>query len=55
MDFTPDVEDEVIRDSISHKLDITLVSTSNKVWRSWLEQFLWVFQDSGINLNRFHI
>ena len=34
MDFTPEVEDEVIRDSISHKLDITLVSTSNKVWRN---------------------
>ena len=29
--FTPEVEDEVIRDAVLHKLDIPLVDSSNKV------------------------
>ena len=33
MDFTPDSEDEVIRGTVSHKLDRYLVNTSNKFWR----------------------
>ena len=32
MDFTPEVEDEVIRDSVSQKLDRPLFNPSNKVW-----------------------
>ena len=31
--FTPEVEDEVIRDAVSHKLYIPLVNSSNKVCR----------------------
>ena len=31
--FTPEVEDEVIRDAVLHRLDIPLVNPSNKVWR----------------------
>ena len=30
MDFTPEVEDEIIRDSVSQILDIPLVNLSNK-------------------------
>ena len=33
MDFTPEVEDEFIREAVSHKLDNYLANTSNKVWR----------------------
>ena len=33
MDFTPDSEDKIFREAVSHKLDRTLVKTSNKVWR----------------------
>ena len=33
MDFIPDVEDEAIRDTVSHKLDIPLVNPSTKSWR----------------------
>ena len=33
MYFTPEVEDEFIRESASQKLDIPLVNLSNKVWR----------------------
>ena len=33
MDFTPEVEDEVIMEAVSHKLDIPIVNLSNKVWR----------------------
>ena len=33
MDFTPEVEDEVIRNSVSHRLDRPLVNPSNEVWR----------------------
>ena len=33
VDFTPEVEDEVIRDAVSHKSDINLVNPLNKVWR----------------------
>ena len=33
MDFTPEVEDKVIRDEFSKKLDRPIVNTSNKVWR----------------------
>ena len=32
MDFTTEVEDEVIRDAVSHKLDILIVNPSNKFW-----------------------
>ena len=32
MDFTPEVEDEVIMDTVYHKLDIPLVNPSNKFW-----------------------
>ena len=33
MDFNAILEDEVIRDAVSHKLDRPLVNSSNKVWR----------------------
>ena len=33
MVFTSEAEDEVIWKAVSYKLDITLVNTSNKVWR----------------------
>ena len=33
MYFTPEAEDKVIRDTVSHKLDRPLVNTQNKVWR----------------------
>ena len=33
MDFTPGVEDEVIREAVSHKLYRNLINPSNKVWR----------------------
>ena len=33
MDFTPEAEDEVIREAVSHKLDRPIVYPSNKVWR----------------------
>ena len=33
MNFTPEVEDEVIREVVSHKLDRPIVNPSNKVWR----------------------
>ena len=33
MYFTPDVEDEVIREAFSHKLYIPLFNPSNKFWR----------------------
>ena len=33
MYFTPEVEDEVIRDAFSHKLDRPLVNPPNKVRR----------------------
>ena len=33
MNFTPEVEDEVILYAVSHKLDINLVNAPNKVWR----------------------
>ena len=33
MNFNPEVEDEVIMDAASHKLDIPLVNLSNKVLR----------------------
>ena len=33
MDFTQDVEDEVIMEAVSQKLDRTLVNPRNKVWR----------------------
>ena len=32
MDFTPEVEDEVIWDAVSHKLYRRVVNPSNKVW-----------------------
>ena len=38
MDLTPEVEIEVIRDTISHKLVIHLVYQYNKVWR-YLTQY----------------
>ena len=31
--FIPEVEDEVIRDEVSHKLDRPIVNKSNKVWK----------------------
>ena len=33
MDFTPEVEYEVIREAVSHKLDRHIINPSNKVWR----------------------
>ena len=33
MDFTPEAEDEVIREAVSQKLDIPSVNLPNKVWR----------------------
>ena len=33
MDFTPQVEDEVIREAVSKTLDRPLVNTYNKLWR----------------------
>ena len=33
MDFTPEVEYEVISEAVSQTLYITLVNLSNKVWR----------------------
>ena len=33
MDFTLEVEDEVIRDAVSHRLDRPLVKPPNKGWR----------------------
>ena len=33
MDFTKEVQDEVIRDALAHKLDRPLLNSSNKVWR----------------------
>ena len=33
-DFTPEVEDEVIRDAVSYKLEIPLVNPSDKFWRA---------------------
>ena len=33
MDFNPEAEYEVIRESVSHKLDISLVKPTKKVWR----------------------
>ena len=33
MYFTPEVEDEVIRDAVSHRLYVLLVNTANKVCR----------------------
>ena len=33
MDFTPEVEDEVIKEAVSHKIDRTLFNSPNKVWR----------------------
>ena len=33
INFKPEAEDEVIRESVSHKLDRHLVNPSNKVWR----------------------
>ena len=33
VDFTPEVEDEVIRDAVLHKSDRNLVNPLNKVWR----------------------
>ena len=33
MDFTPEAEDEVIREAVSHKLYRPLVNPSKKVWR----------------------
>ena len=33
MDFTPEVEDKVIRDEVSNKLDRPIVNPSNKFWR----------------------
>ena len=33
MDFTPETEDEVIREAVSHKLYRPLVNTSKKIWR----------------------
>ena len=33
MDFTQEVEDEVISEAVSHKLDRNLINPSNKVWR----------------------
>ena len=32
--FTPEAEDEVLRDAVSHKLYLPLVNPSNKVWRN---------------------
>ena len=32
IDFTPEAEDEVIRDSVSHKLDRPRLNPINKVW-----------------------
>ena len=31
--FTPEVENDVIMEAVSHKLDIPIVNLSNKVWR----------------------
>ena len=31
--FTPESEDEVISESVSHKLDRPIVNPQNKVWR----------------------
>ena len=33
MDFNPEAEYEVIRESVSHKLYTSLINPSNKVWR----------------------
>ena len=33
MDFKPEVEDEVIMEAVSHKLDITIVNEKNKFRR----------------------
>ena len=33
MDFNPEAEDEVIREAVSQKLDISLVKPREKVWR----------------------
>ena len=33
MDFTQEVEDEVISEAVSHKLDRNLINPSNEVWR----------------------
>ena len=33
MDFTPEDEDEVIREAVSQKLDRPLVNPSNNFWR----------------------
>ena len=33
MDFTPEAEDEVIREAVSHKLDRTIFNPPNKVRR----------------------
>ena len=33
MDLVTDVEDEVLREELSHKLYIPLFHTSNKVWK----------------------
>ena len=33
MDFTPEAEDEVIREAVSQKLDRHLVNPLKKVWR----------------------
>ena len=33
MDFIPEVEDEVIRESVSYKLYISIVNPLNKNWR----------------------
>ena len=33
MDFTPEEEDKVTREAVSHKLEKPLVNISNKVWR----------------------
>ena len=33
MGFTPEAEDEVIRETVPHKLDTPLLNPTNKVWR----------------------
>ena len=33
MDFTPEIEDAVIKEEVSQKLGRPLVNPSNKVWR----------------------
>ena len=50
MDFTPDVEYEVIREAVSHKLDRHPINPSNKVLETQHKLKLQINPDKSVTL-----